>query len=249
MDADARHAYGAHFTSEQDILKVVRPTIVNPWRERIEKAETLKELLDAKRDLGRYRVLDPACGSGNFLYVAFRELKRLETDVLLSIRSSYKGKTAKSVLQGSVSVTQFFGFDVLPFATELAKVTLMLAKELALKEARPLLDDGQGTFDLDTGLPLENLDSNIVCADALLTDWPKVDAIIGNPPYQSKNKAQEELGRDYMGLLDEKFQIPGRADFCVYFFRKAHDEMLPGTRAGLVGTNTIRQNYSRIGGA
>ena len=98
-------------------------------------------------------------------------------------------------------------------------------------------------------LPLDNLDQQIVCADALFTPWPKVDAIIGNPPFQSKNKIQQEFGPDYTGNLRKAYPgVPGRADFCVYWFRKAHDQLVSGARAGLVGTNTIRQNYSREGG-
>ena len=75
---DERHAFGAHFTSEFDIQKVVGPTIVRPWRERIEACGKDKARLRAALDdLRRFRVLDPACGSGNFLFVAYRECKRL----------------------------------------------------------------------------------------------------------------------------------------------------------------------------
>lgn len=78
LDKPERHAYGAYFTSEADIQKVVLPSIVKPWRKRIEEAETLDELGRVEQDLLAYRVLDPACGSGNFLYVAYREMRRLE---------------------------------------------------------------------------------------------------------------------------------------------------------------------------
>jgi hypothetical protein len=77
----------------------------------------------------------------------------------------------------------------------------------------------------------------------------KAQAIIGNPPYQSKNKIVGELGRKYVDSVREKYpDVPGRADYCVYWFRRAHDELSEGGRAGLVGTNTIRQNFSREGG-
>ena len=98
-------------------------------------------------------------------------------------------------------------------------------------------------------LPLDNLDGNIKCEDALFCIWPEVDAIIGNPPFQSKNKMIEEFGRGYVNRIRAAYpDIPGRADYCVYWFRKAHDHLGHEQRAGLVGTNTIRQNYSRIGG-
>jgi hypothetical protein len=79
--------------------------------------------------------------------------------------------------------------------------------------------------------------------------WPEVEAIVGNPPYQSKNKLQDELGPGYLARLRAAHpEVDGRADFCVYWFRLAHDRLKPGQRAGLIGTNTIRQNYSRLGG-
>ena len=252
MGAAQRHAYGAHFTSEADIQKVVLPTIVRPWRERIDAAKTLTALVDLRKALASFRVLDPACGSGNFLYVAYRELKRLEIDLLLKAYRLF-GKQAEKRLGSStlISTRQFFGVDNNPFAVELAKVTLMLAKELAIEETQTALGTIQRDLGLefDRALPLDNLDANIVCQDALLEDWPPADAIIGNPPYQSKNKMQEEYGRAYLNKVRERFpDVPGRADYCVYWFRKAHDHLKVGGRAGLVGTNTIRQNYSREGG-
>lgn len=243
-----RHNRGAHFTSEADILRVVMPTLVNPWQEQIAGAKRLEELLKLRQRLLSFKVLDPTCGSGNFLYVAFRELKRIETDLLLAIRR-FTGSRAKAVTRGFLSVHQFFGFDIIPIAVELAKVTLLLAKELALKEAQTAQEQWQGSLEFDTPLPLDNLDNNIRCADALLMPWPEVDAIIGNPPFQSKNKAQEEFGPAYLSRIREAFPgVSGKADYCVYFFRKAHDSLPQGARAGLVGTNTIRQNESREGG-
>ena len=85
--------------------------------------------------------------------------------------------------------------------------------------------------------------------DALFSEWPQVDAIIGNPPFQSKNKSQGELGAGYLSRVRKRYPgVPGHADHCVYWFRRAHDELPAGGRAGLVGTNTIRQNQSRVGG-
>ena len=78
MDDDESHAFGAHFTHPSDIMKIVGPTIVEPWREQIEGAKTLKRLRELEERMRRFIVLDPACGSGNFLYIAYRELKRLE---------------------------------------------------------------------------------------------------------------------------------------------------------------------------
>jgi SAM-dependent methyltransferase len=245
-----RHALGAHFTSEADIQKVILPTIVRPWRERIESARTMNALVALRQELTQFRVLDPACGSGNFLYVAYREMKRLEGLLLAKIYENFS--TGASIGNLSLlSTRQFYGIDVNRFAVELAKVTLMLGKKLALDEENKLLNVAQLTLpiELEPALPLDNLDTNIVCDDALFCNWPKVDAIVGNPPYQAKNKMQRELGHEYVAKLRKRYpEVPGRADYCVYWFRRAHDELDENKRAGLVGTNTIRQNYSREGG-
>ncbi len=251
MGKAERHALGAHYTSEADIQKVVLPTIIRPWRERIEAANTLKDLLALRLELLDFKVLDPACGSGNFLYVAYRELKRLEAQLLTKIHDNFSRAANAIGTMSLVKTSQFYGIDIKPFAVELAKVTLMLAKKLALDEENQLLNVVQMNLplELDRALPLDNLDRNIRCDDALFCEWTKADAIIGNPPYQSKNKMQQEYGAVYVRRVRAQYPgVPGRADFCVYWFRRAHDELKPNGRAGLVGTNTIRQNYSREGG-
>ncbi len=252
MDKEERHALGAHFTTEADIQKVVLPTITRPWRERIASTSTLKDLRSLRDELLGFQVLDPACGSGNFLYVAYRELKRLELELLSKIHANF-GSRARDIVGSRtlVSTRQLHGIEKDPFGVELAKVTLMLAKELALDERRAWLDTEQQDLpiEFDSALPLDNLDANIRCDDALFCQWPKVSAIVGNPPYQSKNKAQQELGAAYLRRIRSRYpEIPGHADYCVYWFRRAHDELGPGNRAGLVGTKTIRETNSRKGG-
>lgn len=253
MDERQRHEHGAHYTPESAIFEhVVRPTLVQPWRERLRQASTLKELLPLRDALTKIRVLDPACGSGNFLYVAYRELKRLELELLEKVHERFSaGIRLKVGSTTSIQTKQFFGIDTDPFAVELAKVTLMLGKKLALDEAHHALDVAQVELglDVDQPLPLENLDANVRCDDALFCEWPAADVILGNPPFQSKNNMQQELGPDYVQRVRKRYPgVPGRADYCVYWFRRTHDELSSGARAGLVGTNTIRQNYSREGG-
>ena len=252
MDQDKRHTLGAHFTHEVDIQKVVLPTIIHPWQERIERANTLRELENLAQEILRYRVLDPACGSGNFLYVAYRELVHLEMEILQKIHENFGERARRSVgARSLLSTSQFYGIDSDSFAVELAKVTLMLAKRIALAETKESRFAAQQDlpFELEEPLPLDNLDDNIVTDDALFCDWPQTDVIIGNPPYQSKNKMKTKFGAAYVNRVRARFpDVPGRADYCVYWFRRAHDSLSEGGRAGLVGTNTIRQNYSREGG-
>jgi len=135
-----------------------------------------------------------------------------------------------------VTPDHFYGIDLNPFAVEVAKVTMMLAKKLAADE----LDDEQ------TILPLDNLDSSIVAKDALFAPWPAADAIIGNPPFMGRRKMLKELGADYTTRLAEAYpNVGGVSDFVTYWFPLAHDHLPPGGRAGLVGTKTIRENDGR----
>jgi len=249
MGKERRHAFGAHFTSEADIQKVILPTIVRPWRERIEGAKTLKELRALLEELRGFRVLDPACGSGNFLYVAFRELKRLELSLMAKIHAEFGRRAQQAVgTRSLVSTKQFFGIDKEEFAVELAKVTLMIAKELAIDESQAWIDSEQLDLpiEFDAALPLDNLDDNIKSDDALFCEWPEADAIVGNPPYLGSRYLAKEHGYEYANKLYAAYaDVPKMADYCVHWFRLAHNRLPKGGRAGLVGTNSIRQNESR----
>ncbi|GCL46538.1 DNA methyltransferase [Microcystis aeruginosa] len=234
-NAEERHTYGMHFTSEADIMKIVRPTISRYWEEKIEQAGTIGELNTLQLELQQYKVLDPACGSGNFLYVAYQELKRIEQ--LLIEKIANRRRSASDQLQISfVTPKQFYGMDINPFAVELARVTLMIARKVAIDR-----------FNLtEASLPLDTLDSNIICADALFTDWQKADAIIGNPPFLGGKKLRTELGDEYAEQIYQKFpDVQGQPDFCVFWFRKAAENLGELGRAGLVGTNSISQVSGR----
>jgi SAM-dependent methyltransferase len=234
-NAEERHTYGMHFTSEADIMKIVRPTISRYWEEKIEQAGTIGELNTLQLELQQYKVLDPACGSGNFLYVAYQELKRIEQ--LLIEKIANRRRSASEQLQISfVTPKQFYGMDINPFAVELARVTLMIARKVAIDR-----------FNLtEASLPLDTLDSNIICADALFTDWQKADAIIGNPPFLGGKKLRTELGDEYAERIYQKFpDVQGQPDFCVFWFRKAAENLGELGRAGLVGTNSISQVSGR----
>ena len=237
MDADERHAHGAHFTSQADIARVVVPTIVDPWRKRLAAAGSIPEIEKLLLAMYSFRVLDPACGSGNFLYVAYREMRRLEHEALAMIadRRRSPDMAAQRAL-AYVTPDHFAGIDRNPFAVEIAKVTMMLAKKLAADE----LDDDQQV------LPLDNLDHVITAGDALFTPWPKADAIIGNPPYLGRRKMIDELGAAYNDRLHTKYpHVGGVSDYVCYWFPLAHDHLPDGGRAGLVATKTIRETSSR----
>lgn len=231
IDPKKRHAHGIHFTSEVDIRQIVRPTISDYWEERIDAASNIGELNKLQMELQSYRVLDPACGSGNFLYVAYQELKRIEK-LLLNKIAERRQKPPSQVEMGFVTPLQFYGIDTNPFAIQLARATMMIGRKIAI--------DKQGLT--EPALPLDTLDKNIVCQDALFTEWTKADAIIGNPPFLGGKKLRKELGDEYTKKLYTQFpEVKGQPDLCVFWFRKAADNLGENGRAGLVGTNSISQ--------
>jgi hypothetical protein len=234
MDQDKRHNLGAHFTSEGDIQKIVYPTIVMPIRKKIEVAKTKPALTKVLEEIRKFKVLDPACGSGNFLYVAFKELRRLEVEVMELLAE----KTGSQQISFSmISPKNFYGIDVNGFGVELAKVALCIGRKLSADEFKVQ----------DTVLPFENLDDHFFKTDALFSKWPDVDAIIGNPPFLGSRKMRDSgFADEYMEKLWSLYpdnEFPGNADFCCYWFRKAHDQK--AKYVGLVGSNSITQNESR----
>ena len=253
LGKEQRHAQGAHFTTAVDIMKIVRPTIVEPWANAIEATKTLTEMQTLAYRMQTFRVLDPACGSGNFLFIAYRELKRLEASLYARMAKKFpKSVDPNQRTLGFVTTTNFYGMDINPFAVEIAKVTMMLAHKLCIDELHVA----------ESALPLSNLDLNIVHRDALVnsdgsrSDWPDADVIIGNPPFLGAKKLKHELGAAYMSKVRTAYpEVPGMADLCVYWIRRTHD-LLPvcraadplAGRAGLVGTQNIRSNQSRVGG-
>jgi hypothetical protein len=252
LDAGERRAFGAHYTSPTDIMKIVRPTIVDPWSEQIEGAKTLKRLGELLHRLHNFRVLDPAGGSCNFLYVSYRELKRLEAR-LYERMAEFRSQAEPGQMRLSfLSVKNFFALDINPLAIEIGKVTMMIARKLAIDELHIT----------EPALPFDNLDDNFICCDALIdangnpTQWPAADVLIGNPPFIGVKLLKPQRGADYVNAVRRAYpDVPGMADYCVYWLRKAHDHLPACTaadpvagRAGLVGTQNIRNNQSRVGG-
>lgn len=234
LGREKQWALGAHYTAEADILKVVVPTVVEPWRDRIASCDTLDEAKAAQRDLMEYVVLDPACGSGNFLYVAYRELRRIEAELrdrIGELRRS--GGLPDQAELNLFPIQNMKGIEIEPFAAKLARVTMWIGHKLAV--------DRLGVD--EPVLPLVDL-SGIRQGDALRAPWPRADAIISNPPYHGSQRLRRELGDEYVEWLQQEFGI-GVKDYSAYWFRKAHPHLPDGGRAGLVVTNSISQNRNR----
>lgn len=235
LGRERQWSLGAHYTAEVDILKVILPTVVDPWRKRIDACRTLADVEQAQRDLMDYVVLDPACGSGNFLYVAYRELRRIEA----ALRRRAEDMRRSAGLRRQEAMAFYFpienirGIELDGFAVALARLSLWMGQKLAVDE----LDLSERV------LPLPDL-SGIRQADALRVEWPRADAIVGNPPYHGSQNIRSELGDEYAEWLKDEFGI-GLKDYAVYWFRKAHAGLEAGGRAGYVATNSITQNRSR----
>lgn len=200
---------------------------------------TLKPIGGFLERLRHIKVLDPACGSGNFLYVAFQQLKELERDVL-----TFAGSIGLP-LAPFVSPRQFYGLEVNVFAHELASIVVWIG----------YLQWNYLNHLSDTQRPiLERLD-NIKLQDALLdgdteTVWPEADFIIGNPPFLGDKKMRRELGNDYVTKLRSlyKDRISGQSNFVCYWFEKAgaQIEANKAKRVGLMATSTIKQKFNRL---
>lgn len=226
---------GAHYTHEAEIQKIVGPTIVEPWQDRIASISTHKEAKRAQSDLLNYVVLDPACGSGNFLYVAYRWLRRIEAKLARRAMelALAEGRPAQEGLSAFFPLSNMRGLEIEQFGVDLARVTLWMGHRLAVEELA--LEEST--------LPLADL-SGIRRADALRVEWDEANAIIGNPPYHGSQNLRQVLGEEYVEWLKDRFDA-GLKDLCVYWFRRAADQMRPDDRAGLVGTNSISQNRAR----
>lgn len=235
LGRERRWERGAHYTYEVDIMKIVGPTIIRPWRERIEATSTPAQAAALLEELCRFRVLDPACGCGNFLYIAYRELRGLEHELKARI-DRLAQETGLPLPEGPrpfYPLRNLLGIDIEHAAVQIARVTLWMGHRQMIElygESEP-------------PLPLQDL-SGIRRADALRTAWPETDCIVGNPPFLGAKFIRPNFSDQYADWLIATFGV-GVKDLCVYWFRRAHDHLMPGQRAGLVGTNSVSQTGGR----
>ncbi|QLY25275.1 DNA methyltransferase [Bdellovibrio sp. KM01] len=233
----SRHADGMHFTSEIDIKKVIYPCVVEPWNEILENCKSPKDLQEAHQKLKSYRVLDPACGSGNFLIVAYRELKKIEEGIFIKYKAA-TGMTYNEVQAelGWFPLTNLYGIEVNAFPSLLTRVSLWITKKMVKSDLKLTEPD----------LPLEEL-KHIICADALEVKWDDVDVVVGNPPYLGCKQIRKARGDRYFKWLGERFPDHSKmSDYCTYWFEKVLEDVKPGVRIGLVCTKSISQTNSRL---
>ena len=229
-----RWELGAHYTSETDILTIVEPVIVRPWVKRIEATKSSKEAAKLHEELCKFKVLDPAMGCGNFLSVAYREIRKLEDRLHDRMVEHCQGEGRQAPLEMQwYPIGNVQGIEIDPFAVDIAKTTLWMTHAIESRRHQHL----------EPALPLPSLNS-LICADSLKTQWPETDVVVGNPPFHGDRNLRKVVGGEYIDWLIKEFGV-GVKDHCVYFFIKTHRALKPGQRAGLVATNTISQNKNR----
>lgn len=257
LDPGKRSQLGAHYTDRAAIERLIAPVIREPlWAEWERVKATMTSALAKKSPKARqlaeqalqgfleqlrlFRVLDPACGSGNFLYLALQTLKDLEHQVMLE--AEQLGLQRGFPLVGPEAV---WGIEINPYAAELARVTVWIG------EIQWMLARGYNLNDQPILKPL----NQILCRDALLDDdggeanWPVADVIVGNPPFLGGSKLLGLFGESYVENLRRVYRgrVPGGADLVCYWFEKARALIAQGhtQRAGLVATNSIRGGSNR----
>jgi type II restriction/modification system DNA methylase subunit YeeA len=262
LDPDKRSQLGAHYTDREKIMKIVNPTIVEPlareWEETRGEISKLMDRSHTHRDrtqrtraynnavslhqrhverLKEFRILDPACGSGNFLYLSLHALKDLEHRANLEAE-----QLGLPFIFPAVGPECVLGIEINPYAAELARVSVWIGEIQWMR---------RNGFNIGRKPILKPLDT-IQCRDAIINEdgsaaeWPDANVVIGNPPFLGAKLMKRVLG---VKMTDEiralyKGRLPGFTDLVCYWFENTRELIERGVvaRAGLVATNSIRKN-------
>lgn len=250
MDPQERRAQGAHYTTEKNILKVIEPLFLDDLRDEFDRLRSRKdtrrvtELRRFQKKLRQMRFFDPACGCGNFLIIAYRELRLLEIEVVKEIHSESRAKRQIEVDIRSLSlidVDQFFGIEISEFPVRIAETALWMMDHIMNNHLS--LEFGE-TF---TRIPLE-ASPHIVHGDALEMDWSTVlspgdcSFVFGNPPFGGA-KFQSKDQRAQVHRIAALGKNGGSLDYVAAWFIKAGKYISAGGegRIGFVATNSITQ--------
>jgi type II restriction/modification system DNA methylase subunit YeeA len=269
LDPSKRSQLGAHYTDRESILRLIEPVLIEPLRRDLDetkrqieallaegrKAKVMVKTAAAKNPatvfnaflarLRDVRVLDPACGSGNFLYLALQALKNLEREAIL-----WASLTLGIPMQlPSVGPQAVHGIELNTYAAELARVVIWIG------EIQWMLSNGFAYLRDPILRPLDNIE----CRDAVLDisdpdnprepEWPESTVIVGNPPFVGGKRMRENLGNDYVDALFKVYEgrVPREADFVTYWYEKARAMVEGGKveRVGLLATQGIRGGANR----
>ncbi|MCC8987481.1 MAG: N-6 DNA methylase [Candidatus Contendobacter sp.] len=242
MDATLRRNLGAHYTTEKNILKLIKPLFLDELRADFERVKaTPKRLVEFHRHLATLKFLDPACGCGNFLVIAYRELRLLELDVLRELHKTRAADFLDVSQIVYVDVDQFYGIEIEEFPAQIAQTALWLMDH----QMNLRVSEEFGRY--FSRLPLRK-SATIVHGNALRIDWRGIikpealSYILGNPPFGGKQYQSDEQKQDLAQVFHD---VPGAGvlDFVAAWYRNAADYMA-GNRAirtAFVSTNSITQ--------
>ncbi len=287
LDAKERRRLGAHYTPRAYVERLVIATVIEPlrddWnqtlttvgRQRAENRpqEALRTILSFHEKLCAVRVLDPACGTGNFLYVSLELLKRLEGEVLDAL-AQLGGQEMLGLDRQTVDPHQFLGLEVNPRAAAIAELVLWIGhlqwhfrtkggmprepilrafqnikeRDAVVRADRTLVRDARGMPQIrhdPDGQPIELYDY----LNPTFPEWPQADFIVGNPPFVAGQNLRSEFGNEYVTALRQTYpDISGGADFVMYWWDVAANILRrPDSvlrRFGFVTTNSITQAFS-----
>ncbi len=248
LNLETRRSGGMHYTSIENIHKVIDPLFMNDLNRRFEEAKSAKvkdrpkELITLQNDLSKLQFLDPACGSGNFLTETYLSLRRLENKILKELSGGTGYLDLGDVIK--VKINQFYGIEINDFAVSVAKTALWIAESQMLAETEGIVNQ---IFDF---LPLKS-NANIVEGNALRIDWntvcpaEKLSYIIGNPPFVGarvmENGGPQKQDMDF--VFGSKWKNYGDLDYVAGWYLKCAEMMQtnPKIKSALVSTNSITQ--------
>lgn len=222
VHTDLRGKMGMHYTSVVNIMKVIEPLFLNELRKQLEQAGTSKKRLQAILDrLYQLRIFDPACGSGNFLIIAYKELCRVEIEVFRRLNKEQQGTQTSFRFQSNIELTQFYGIELDDFAHETAKLSLWLAEHQMNLEFKQVFGATRPTLPLQDG-------GHIICGNATRVDWEVVCPkdgdveifVLGNPPYLG-SRYQQAIHKTDIAAACGQLKNYKKVDYIVCWFVKA----------------------------
>lgn len=245
VHTDMRADFGMHYTSVPNIMKVLEPLFLGSLRQQLTAAgDNVKALERLNARIASIRVFDPACGSGNFLIIAYRELRQIETEAFRRIRDvRRKGQLPLAEFETGIKISSFYGIDPVDFACETAKLSLWISQYQMNKKLDEICSSPA------PALPLTDAGS-IVPGNALRAEWtdvcpPTADAevyIVGNPPYLGRANQTPEQKQDIIKVfspLTKKFK---KLDYVACWFVLASRYLTAGGAGfAFVATNSICQ--------
>lgn len=249
LNPDTRRSGGMHYTSIENIHKVIDPLFLDELREEFDAIRAIKvpkirnDKAEAFREkLAALTFLDPACGSGNFLTETYISLRRLENEALSLISGGQIFLDTGDIIK--VSISRFYGIEINDFAVTVAKTALWIAESQMMRETEEIVNTS-----LDF-LPLKSY-ANIIEGNALRVDWEsvvpkdKLNYIMGNPPFVGARLMGKEQKDDVISVFGPKWKNVGNLDYVSCWYKKASDLMKnTHIRTALVSTNSVSQGES-----